>query len=245
MKFLYAVVIFYFAFCAFVYFYQKRMLYFPDKTAFKNCPSVKTAGGEARVLEASGARYYLIKTQAQKPKGWIIHFHGNGGRACDRHQFLKELSPRGYHLALAEYPGYAEDAPLPDQEQVLTHAMAVYEDIEKEVQNSLPVILFGESLGAAVATYVASKKTDVAALVLQTPFASTVKVGKAHYPFLPVKSLLRHTFPAGDWALEINAPVFVFHGTKDEIVPLSLGKEQFENFPSQEKKFWRVPKAGH
>lgn len=242
MKFLFAILIFYAAFCVFVFVYQKRLLFFPDLASFDHCPGVKAAGGEA--IERGGARYYFIPTDNKNPKGVILHFHGNGGRACDRYPYLKNLNEMGYHLALAEYPGYAEEAPLPSEDEIMRSGQAVFESVQKR-DSKLPVILFGESLGGAPAVWLAARNSGVKALVLQTPFPSIAAVGQIHYPYLPVKLLLRDKYGAGEWAKKTNVPVFVFHGTKDGIIPLKLGREQFENFPSAEKEFFKVSKAGH
>lgn len=198
-------------------------------------------------VESRNARFYSIKTKVASPKGWVIHFHGNGGRACDRYGLVNDFLKMGYHLALAEYPGYAQEADLPGQEELLSSAMGVYDAVEK-MDPDLPIVLYGESLGAAVATWLASEKDSAKALILQSPFPSIKRVAKHHYPYLPA-ALLLHTFPADQWAQKTDtktkAKVFVFHGDQDDIIPMEMGKEQFENFPSERKTFWEVRGAGH
>lgn len=229
-------------FCALYYFLQKRMIFFPDQTAFSRCGHVQRDGGEA--IEEGSARYYMFKSRQSKTRAIVIHFHGNGGRACDRYPYLKELRELGFHLALAEYPGYAQDTTLPGQDKILRHAKAVVESAKNKYPG-MPLVFFGESLGAAVATWLGTQ-FQPGALILQTPFESLGEVGKHHYPWLPARAFLRHPFPANKWAGNVKAPVFVFHGEEDEIIPFKMGKRQFENFDKGSKNlFWTVSGARH
>lgn len=79
----------------------------------------------------------------------------------------------------------------------------------------------------------------------QTPFTSITQLAQGHYPFLPIRWILRFPFPAEEWASKITTPVFVFHGTKDEIIPFKMGQEQFNKFSSKNKEFLEVSSAKH
>ncbi len=239
--FSYGVLVFY------IYFIQSRLLFFPDQTPFHQCAGVAQSGGEVYEDTENGIRYYIVKSKNTSAKGWVIHFHGNGGRACERFLTLKNLLPLGYHLVLAEYPGYAQSSPLPlDDNQILKGASDLHMHIVQINSEELPIILFGESLGTAPATYLAYKnKKFVQALILQTPFTSITQLAQGHYPFLPIRWILRFPFPAEEWASKITTPVFVFHGTKDEIIPFKMGQEQFNKFSSKNKEFLEVSSAKH
>jgi fermentation-respiration switch protein FrsA (DUF1100 family) len=84
--------------------------------------------------------------------------------------------------------------------------------------NPARLVLFGESLGAAVATRLALER-PVAGLVLRSPFISLADVGSQHYPFLPVRALLRDHFPTRDTIGAVTVPVTMVAGDADEIVP--------------------------
>ena len=96
------------------------------------------------------------------------------------------------------------------------------------------IILYGESLGTAVAVDLASKNS-FAGIILESPFTSMVKLAKKYYPYLPVKILLKDKFDTESKLKSLNTPILVMHGRKDNIVPFEMGKEIFNN--SKEPKF--------
>jgi uncharacterized protein len=224
----------YLFFVTLLFFFQRQLLYFPDARPFTDCP--------AEAVIADHYRYYLLKVD--KPRAWVIHFHGNAGRACDRLPLVRPLSELGLNVVLAEYPGYAGVGALPTESQILEMSEALFGHVRSRAQG-LPILLFGESLGTGVATWLAaSKREAVAGLILQTPFPSLAAVGQWHYPWLPVKWLLRDQFDARRWAQEVQAPAFIFHGTQDEVIPYELGQAQADNFPGV-VVFWAIPDSRH
>lgn len=229
-----------------VYFFQKNLLFFPDQTSMDDCPEVTSSGGSIYRSEDGLVRLYDIRSNHLEPKGWIIHFHGNAGRACDRFNFNKHFLSLGYHLILAEYPGYSEVRALPSEDEILKTAEASYRYINDINKNNLPIILYGESLGTGPATYLASLNLkNTSALILQTPYPSLASVGQSHYFYLPVGLLLRHQFKAKNWAKSVDVPVFIFHGNQDEVIHFSLGQKQARNFSQEQVTFWEVQGAHH
>ena len=105
------------------------------------------------------------------------------------------------------------------------------------------IVLFGESLGSGVAVQVAAEK-PVAAVILDSPFTSLPDVAAAHYPFLPVRLLLRDRYLSLAFIGRIKAPLLIVHGEKDRIVPFALGKRLFEA-AREPKPFEAFPGIGH
>ena len=100
------------------------------------------------------------------------------------------------------------------------------------------IILYGESLGTAVAVDLASKH-NFAGIILESPFTSMVKLSKIYYPYLPVKILLKDKYESIKKIDKINFPKMVMHGDKDKIVPFSMGKEMFEKFSEPKLSYFR------
>jgi uncharacterized protein len=80
------------------------------------------------------------------------------------------------------------------------------------------LLYYGESLGAAVVAELATEHPP-AGLVLRSPFTDLASVGQIHYPFLPVRVLLKDRFPVAEYLRRVTVPVTVVYGTKDSIVP--------------------------
>jgi fermentation-respiration switch protein FrsA (DUF1100 family) len=104
-------------------------------------------------------------------------------------------------------------------------------------------VLYGESLGTAVAIRMASER-PVGAIVLESPYTSIEAVGQHHYPLLPVRLLLRDRFDAMSRIGQVTAPILVLHGERDEVVPVAFGRALFEAAP-EPKEAWFAPDGGH
>ena len=96
------------------------------------------------------------------------------------------------------------------------------------------LILYGESLGTAVAIEIAQNKY-LAGIILESPFTSMVELAQKYYPFLPVKFLLKDRYETIKKLPNINSPLLVLHGKLDSIVPFSMGKKLFDE--ANEPKF--------
>ncbi|MEW6486548.1 MAG: alpha/beta hydrolase, partial [Thermodesulfobacteriota bacterium] len=126
---------------------------------------------------------------------------------------------------------------------LLEDARAARRHLEALVPGA-PVVLFGESLGSAVALAEAVARPP-AALVLRSPFTSLAALGKLHYPFLPVGWLLRDRYPSLDRIAQLACPLFVAAGERDSIVPLSESRVLFDAAPVSVKRLLVVPRADH
>ena len=125
----------------------------------------------------------------------------------------------GFDALLLDYRGYGGNAGSPTENGLAADARAAHRHLVAE--RGVPparLVLFGESLGAAVATRLALER-PVAGLVLRSPFTSLADVDAQHYPFLPVRALLRDRFPIRQTIGTVTVPVTVIAGDADEIVP--------------------------
>ena len=89
------------------------------------------------------------------------------------------------------------------------------------------IILYGESLGTAVAVEIAQNK-DLAGIILESPFTSMVELAQKYYPVLPVKYLLKDKYETIKKLPNINSPLLILHGKLDSIVPFTMGQKLFE-----------------
>jgi len=226
-----------------MYLYQEKLLFQPDLSKFEDCAPMTSLNATPvdTMGESYPLRFYL--RQLQNPIGWLVFFHGNAGSACDRSYFLETLQKLPLNFVFYEYPGYAGDLNKPNQDLILKNSMELIEHI-KRLNSNIPVVLFGESLGTGPATYVASN-TKIQGLILQSPYPSIVDVAKSHYPFMPVEKLLIHTFPAKNWAPDVECPVLGLHGKRDDVIPYHLGNTQIRNFNPDNTQWISFENASH
>ncbi|MBI5410456.1 MAG: alpha/beta hydrolase [Nitrospirae bacterium] len=176
--------------------------------------------------------------------GVLLWCHGNAGNIIHRLENLVELYRLGLSVFIFDYRGYGRSSGTPSEEGLYDDALAAYAYLI-ETRHIAPerLVLFGRSLGAAVAGDVASRK-PAAGLILESPFPSVGAVARAHYFGLPVDWLLGADFNLTERLRKISVPVLVVHGDRDEVVPIQLGKLVFEA-AREPKSFYLVPGADH
>ncbi|MGH6890758.1 MAG: alpha/beta hydrolase, partial [Dongiaceae bacterium] len=105
------------------------------------------------------------------------------------------------------------------------------------------VVLYGESLGAAVAIQMATER-KAAALVLEAPFASVLHSARAHYPLFAFDWLIKDKFASIDKIDKVRAPLFVIHGARDRVTPMRFGRMLYDRARQPKFAVW-LPEAGH
>lgn len=174
----------------------------------------------------------------------LLWCHGNAGNIIHRLENLVELHRLGLSVFLFDYRGYGRSAGRPSEDGLYQDAVAAYAYlIEGRRFPPERIVLFGRSLGAAVAGEVASR-LPAAGLILESAFPSVEALARAHNMGLPAHWLLEARYNLADRVRDVRMPVLVVHGDRDDIVPLAMGKQVFEaaNAP---KALYVVPGANH
>jgi fermentation-respiration switch protein FrsA (DUF1100 family) len=136
----------------------------------------------------------------------------------------RALAAEGFDVLLVEYRGYGGNPGSPTEDGLGADVTAAYRYLVEERRVAPDrLVLFGESLGGAPLTVLATEH-PVGALVLRSPFTTLADVGARAYPFLPVRALLRDRFPLLEHVRSVRAPVVVVAGGSDEIVPVAQSR---------------------
>lgn len=247
MKFLFVVVavasIIYAALVALLWSRQESFLFFPGTDRFDQCAGTDRAPlkPQSAVIGDQQIHYHLHKHPA--PSGVIVVFHGNAGTACDRAFYAEMFRDQPYDVLLAEYPGYAGLEGQPGQTEILSAATELVKFARTTVPQGGSLLLLGESIGSGVATYVASQ-IPVEGLILISPYTSVRALASTHFSWIPTGLVLRHPFPADEWAKQVSAPVLILHGENDQTIPFEMGQAQAKTF-SNLRAFVALPGAGH
>lgn len=243
MKFLKSLIIAYGVICLLMWGFQRSLIYQPsreilrpDQYGLKGFEEISLESGEARI---SG---WLRKSGKNLPT--IVHFHGNGGNMASRAEFYRSLAEAGFGVLAIDYRGYGKSEGKPSEQGLYQDARAALDYASSKL--SLPaeaVIVYGESLGTGVATQMASERR-IAGLVLQSPYTSLADAASLQYPWLPVKALISDRFESLSKITSIHAPLLIFHGERDGIVPVTQGRTLFDRAP-QPKSAVFYPETGH
>jgi fermentation-respiration switch protein FrsA (DUF1100 family) len=174
----------------------------------------------------------------------VLVFNGNAGNRAYRATLATALARRGLACVLFDYRGYGGNPGLPSERGLTEDARAARQAIAARPDvDPQRIVYFGESLGAAVATRLALDHAP-AALILRSPFSSLADIGAHHYPFLPVRWLLRDHYPVAALVRNLRLPLLVIAGDEDHIVPSHFSQAVFEAAPGP-KRLVMIPEADH
>ena len=177
----------------------------------------------------------------------LVLFHGNAGTIANREGKARPYLDAGLGVLLVEYRGYGGNRGTPSEQGLYADAAAALKFLEGEGIAPARWVLYGASIGAAVAVEAASvqaRRTPVGALVLEAPFTSLVDVARFHYPYVPVTWLARERYMSIDKIAHVKAPVLVVHGGDDAIVPARFGHALFAAALPPKEAIW-IAGAGH
>jgi fermentation-respiration switch protein FrsA (DUF1100 family) len=148
----------------------------------------------------------------------VIVASGNAGNRQSRAPLAKALADSGFGVLLVDYRGYGGNPGAPSEAGLALDVRAARNFLTQAGIADRELIYFGESLGSAVVTELALAHPP-AGLLLRSPFTELAAVGQQHFPFLPVRLLLRDRFPVLESIARIDVPTTVIYGTSDTVVP--------------------------
>jgi len=199
---------------------------------------------DVRFQAADGTALFGWYVEASGAPGVLLWCHGNAGNVIHRLENLAMLYRMGLSAFLFDYRGYGLSAGRPSEQGLYQDALAAYSYLTTTRQMTpRRVVLFGRSLGAAVAGEVASQR-PAAGLILESAFPSVAALARAHYYGLPAHLLLVARFDLARRLQMIRIPILVIHGNRDETVPVHLGRQVFEAAHGP-KEFYVVDGADH
>jgi uncharacterized protein len=173
----------------------------------------------------------------------LLLFHGNAGNLSDRYEMLIDVCRLGFDVMIVGYRGYGRSGGRPSEEGLYRDASAAWRFLtETRGVAASRVVLWGKSIGGAVAIELATR-VQPAGLIVQSTFTSVSAMAATHYWFIP-RFLVRHELDSLSRIGQVDCPVLVIHGREDRIVPFSHGQALFAAAP-QPKRWLAVPEADH
>ena len=193
---------------------------------------------------ADGTELFGWFVPSVTPAPVMLWCHGNAGNIIHRLENLAELHHIGFAVFLFDYRGYGRSGGRPSEEGLYQDALAAYGHLTN-ARGVEPrrIVVFGRSLGSAVAGNLASRR-PAAGLILESAFPSIQDLAKSYMWGLPAHWFLAARFDLAARLREVHMPVLVIHGDRDQIVPLRFGEQVFEA-ARPPKAFYRVNGADH
>ncbi len=234
---LYAVIVY------FAYSYQEKLVFFPSKMPMNHTYDFCQNYEELFLTAPDGAKLNAVHIRTEKRKGIILYFHGNSGNVSHLGHVANLFDRKGYDAFLIDYRTYGKSTGTMSEEALKKDAQLFY-DHALTLYNENEIILYGRSFGTGVATGLAATNSPKK-LILESPFYSALSLGEHRFPFLPISWLSEYVFPSNEYVQNINCPVYIFHGTDDQVIPFDFAKQLYDEIPGTQKKMFTIKGGGH
>lgn len=176
-----------------------------------------------------GVKLHAWYVSGVKPAAALLFCHGNGGNLSYRTESLRQFHSIDLNVFIFDYRGYGKSEGRVTEEGTYKDAMAAYNWL-KQREPDLPIVIFGRSLGSAVAVDLALK-VPAAALICESGFTSIPDMAKVLFPFLPIDLIGTIKYDTQSKMPSLKMPVLVVHGQDDELIPYKYGQALFDSAP--------------
>ena len=222
-----------------IYFYQSRLIFHPTRELTTTPTDQGLTYVDAAIPTADGELLHAWFIPHAAASASVLFLHGNGGNISDRPLTLARLHAMGLNVLMLDYRGYGQSTGVPSARGTFADARAGWNYlIEEQDVHPNSIIIYGRSLGGAVAIELASQ-TNPRAVIVESTFTSIAAMASDIYPYLPTRMLLRHKYPSIDTITRIKAPLFIAHSDEDDLIPRQHGQRLFQVAP-EPKQFYRL-----
>lgn len=231
---------------------QESLIFYPEilppgySFTFSGPFEEVTVPVDAATLNALLFRAKNKGTDFKSAPGIVLYWHGNAGSLSSWGAVATDFTSKGYDVMIPDYRGFGKSSgKITNEKQLLDDGLAVYRLLTKTWPENR-IIVYGRSLGTGVATYVAqSGKPRM--LILESPFLNLTDLASYHYPYLPrliLSKFLRYPLRNDQRIGAVACPVYLFHGTKDDIIPFDHSV-RLEKLIRSSRRLIRIEGGGH
>lgn len=219
--------------CAAMFVLQRKLLYYPTPAH---------PGAQNLILESEGLRLQVAQAQIGGQSKALLYFGGNAEDVAFSVRELAQLFPQHAIYAL-HYRGYGGSEGEPTEAGNHADALALWQMLRTRHSD---IIIMGRSLGTGIATRLAARADGALQhLILVTPYDSMQAVAAHHYPWLPVKWLLRDSYQSVQYAPQVKAPCLIFAAGQDQVVPPVHAQKLWQAFGRGQARMVMVEGTDH
>ena len=241
-----SLILFYILLIIVVFFFQRNILYHPSINNYLKDNLAEEPKEIKKVKITTEDKIDLIGwfyNKDIKKFKTILFFHGNAGSLENRTYKLNHFKDLNVNFLIIAWRGFNGNKGKPSEKGLYKDARSALRWLNMKGIQDKSIIIYGESLGTAIAVEVAQNK-KYAGVILESPFTSMVNMGKKYYPFFPVSFLLKDKFESYKKINKIPVPILVIHGKVDKIVPYAMGEKMYE-LANQPKFFYSQEYGDH
>lgn len=203
--------------------FEYNQLYAPSPDITATPAQFQLRYQDVKFLASDGTSLAGWWIPANRPRGTVVYCRGNAGNIGTSVHIAPEFFRRGFNLLLWDYRGYGRSGGTPSEKGLYNDARAAY-DAAADMSGKLPVIIYGLSLGGAVAIQLAVDR-PADALIVEATFASAADIARRRYPNLPLDRLLSASYDSAVKVAGLDGlPKLFGHSIQDETVPFQSGR---------------------
>ncbi len=231
------------ALSAYVYFWQARLVFHPTRGLSTNPGELGYTYADVLLDTADGVRIHGWHITQPGAGFTVLFFHGNAGTIADRPLTVARLHELDANVLTIDYRGYGNSEGAPSENGTYADASAAWTYLTDTLGLAPDdIVIYGRSLGGAVALELAARVTP-RALIVESTFSSLAEMARVHYPYLPAGLLLRFKYPSLEHIRKVRAPILVAHSETDALIPFAQAERLFAAAPGP-KQFYRLH-GGH
>ena len=245
-----AIALLYFAGCVGLWSYQTRMIFFPEAVVKSTPANVGLAYEDVRLIVQGDSVHGWFIPAVEVDAPVMLYLHGNGSNVGDLVERMQQFHEWGYGVLLIDYRGYGlSGGKFPNEQRVYEDAEAAWQYLtaERGIDES-DVVIYGRSIGGAIAIELASQHPTAAGLITESTFTSMRDMVNHSHPLLPlitpVDLILTQRFDSAEKARSLQMPVLLMHGTADTTVPTHMSQVLYDTLPG-EKELVNIEGGNH
>ncbi len=218
-----------------MYFQQPRMIFFPWRSLDATPSAWGLAYEDLQIPSDDGVTLHGWFVPHEGARRVVLFLHGNAGNISHRRESVAIFHSLGLDVLIFDYRGYGNSSGTPDEQGLYRDAAAAWRYLT-EVRGIPPedIVIFGRSLGGAVAAQLAAE-VNAAGVIIESSFSSARDFANAVFPLLSRLVILRYRFAAAEALARTRSPVLILHSPDDEIMPFDLGRRLYDAAPGPKR----------
>ncbi|NCI47299.1 alpha/beta hydrolase [Sediminibacterium soli] len=202
-----------------LYVMQDRLLLHPQQVVADSSYRFGQPFTETNIESDKETVYNIVQfhTRDTAKKGVVLYFHGNRRNVTHYAMYAEWFTRNGYDVWMPDYPGFGKSTGVLTEQALYDEALQVYK-LARNIYEPKQIVIYGKSLGTGVAAQLASIR-DCRRLLLETPYYSIPYLLRPYLFMYPLETLLHYRIPTYQYLQKVSAPVTIFHGTADGVVP--------------------------
>ncbi len=221
--------------------FQKKLIYFPSGV-IKEYPSSLQLEYKDVFINTPDSLLHGWEMPRHERRAYLLYFCGNSGNISNRLAFFKMFHESGFHVFAFDYPGFGMSTGAPSISSIRNTFSYISRFLNESVEDGRPILVYGHSLGGAVAVeYFSRYEAD--ALILESTFTSIDDMARRYYPFLLVSIINREKYNSIMLLSKIKKPKLIMHAVDDDVIPHRMGRELYD--AAAEPKIYTDMNGGH